>query len=121
MKKTPGDIIILQICTKDNDHIMYGSWNIMHSRRTDGWMDRWTDGRTDRWMDGQTDEETDRWTDGWEKWHIEVGAPPKNIKSCKRNNNIKEIGGLLSKEMLSIYLKVTTEKNWCSQNFNFLS
>ena len=72
-------------------------------------------------MDGQTDKQTDRWTDGWEKWHIEVGAPPENIKSCKRNNNIKEIGGLLSKGMLCIYLKVTTEKNWCSQNINFLS
>ena len=25
MKKTPGDIIILQMCTKNYDHMMYGS------------------------------------------------------------------------------------------------
>ena len=28
---------------------------------------------------------------------------------------------LLSKEMSNIYLKVTVEKNWRSQNFDFLS
>ena len=27
-KKTPGDIILLHMCTKDQDHIMYGSWDI---------------------------------------------------------------------------------------------
>ena len=26
----------------------------------------------------QMDRRTDEWTDGWKKWHIEVGAPPKN-------------------------------------------
>ena len=25
IKKTPGDIIILQMCTKNSDHMMYGS------------------------------------------------------------------------------------------------
>ena len=25
-----------------------------------------------------TDRQMDRWTDRWKKWHIEVGAPPKN-------------------------------------------
>ena len=42
-------------------------------------------------------------------------------------NSIKEINRLrkdrnrlLSKEMSNIYLKVTIEKNWCSQNFDFL-
>ena len=36
-------------------------------------------------------------------------------------NSIKEINGLLSKGMSDIYLKATIEKNWCSQNFDFLS
>ena len=29
---------------------------------------------------------TDRWTGGWKKWHIEVGAPPKNNISSFRIN-----------------------------------
>ena len=35
MKKAPGDIIILQICTKNDDHMMYGSWDMVR----DGWTD----------------------------------------------------------------------------------
>ena len=35
--------------------------------------------------------------------------------------SIKEIDRLISKGMLNIYLKVTAEENWRSQNFNFLS
>ena len=55
MKKKPGDIIILHMCTKNYDQMIYGSWDIVWDRRTDRWM-----------------------IDGWEKWHnIEVGAPPK--------------------------------------------
>ena len=42
-KKPSGDIIILQIYTKNYDLIMYGSWD----RVCDGWTDRWTD----RWTD----------------------------------------------------------------------
>ena len=53
-KKKPGDIIILHTCTKNYDQMMYGSWVML--------CDRWTDGQID----------------GWKKWHIEVGAPPKN-------------------------------------------
>ena len=34
---------------------------------------------------------------------------------------IKEINRLLGKGMSNIYLKVTVEKNWPSQNFDFLS
>ena len=30
MKKTPGDIIILHKCTKNNDHMLYCSWNMVH-------------------------------------------------------------------------------------------
>ena len=33
----------------------------------------------------------------------------------------KEINRLLSKGMSNIYLKVAIEKNWSSQNFDFLS
>ena len=36
-------------------------------------------------------------------------------------SSVKGIIRLISKGMSNIYLKVTIEKNWCSQNFNFLS
>ena len=32
MKKPPGDIIILHICTINDNHMMYGSWDIKHDR-----------------------------------------------------------------------------------------
>ena len=32
MKKTPGDIIILHMCTKNYDQMMYGSWDMVHDR-----------------------------------------------------------------------------------------
>ena len=35
MKKIPGDIIILHMCTKDNDHMIYSSSNIVCNRLTD--------------------------------------------------------------------------------------
>ena len=35
------------MCTKNNDHMMYSSWNMVH----DGQMDRWTDG----WRDGKSE------------------------------------------------------------------
>ena len=35
VKKKPGDIIILHTCTKNYDHMMYGSWNMVRDRRTD--------------------------------------------------------------------------------------
>ena len=53
MKKTPGDIIILHMCTINYDQKMYSSWDMVQ--------------QTDR-----------RGTDGRTKWHMEVGAPPKN-------------------------------------------
>ena len=36
-------------------------------------------------------------------------------------SSIKEINMLISKRMSNIYLKVTIEENWLSQNFDFLS
>ena len=53
MEKNLRDILILHMCTKTYDQMMYGSWDMVHNRQ----------------MDGQTD--------GRKKWHIEVGAPPK--------------------------------------------
>ena len=47
MKKAPGDIIILHMCTKNYDQMMYDSSDIMR--------DRWMDRQTDRWMDGKSD------------------------------------------------------------------
>ena len=47
MKNTPGDIIILHMCTKNYDQMMYGPWDMVHNRQ----MDK------------------------WKKWHIEVSAP----------------------------------------------
>ena len=59
-KKTkPENIIILHMCTKNYDQMMYGSWDMV----------------CDRWMDGQTD--------GWKRWHIEAGAHPKNKQKNK--------------------------------------
>ena len=33
MKKTPGDTIILHLCTTNDDHIMYGSWDMERERQ----------------------------------------------------------------------------------------
>ena len=62
MKKTPEDIIILHKCTKNYHQTIYSSWDMLRNGQTDG----------------QTNRRTDGWTDGRKKWHIEVGAPPKN-------------------------------------------
>ena len=61
MKKTPGDIIIWHMCTKNYDQMMYGSWDMV------------------------CDRQMDRQKGGQKKWHVEVGAPPKNClkKSLK--------------------------------------
>ena len=32
VKKPPGDIILFHICTKNEDHRMYGSWDIRRNR-----------------------------------------------------------------------------------------
>ena len=53
MKEIYGDIIILHVCNKNYDQMMYGSWDMVHDRRTDGQ------------------------TNSQKKWHIEVGDPPK--------------------------------------------
>ena len=42
-KKTPKDIIILLMCTKNYDHIMYSSWDMVHNRCMDRQMDKQTE------------------------------------------------------------------------------
>ena len=83
MKKTPGDIIILHMCTKNYDQI----------------------------DDVQFLRYGVRWTDGWKKRHTEVGSPPKNDldrKTClisiseffsqfKLNQNKKKLMQWISK------------------------
>ena len=44
MKKRPGDIIILLMCIKNYDQIMYSSWDMVRDGRTDGrkkWHIEW--------------------------------------------------------------------------------
>ena len=52
LKKTSGGIIILHMSTKNYGKMMYGSWDMVCNRE----MDR------------------------RKKWHIEVGAQPKNVE-----------------------------------------
>ena len=33
LKKPPGDIIILHICTINHNHLMYGSWDMEHGKQ----------------------------------------------------------------------------------------
>ena len=75
-KKKPQcfEISSFYTCVPNYDQIMYGSWDMVCNRQTGGWQ---------------------------KKWHMEVGAPPKNgmpgqnwnhaISKCvhnHRNNNI---------------------------------
>ena len=50
MKEVPGDIIIVHLCTTNNNNMMHGFWDMVHNRQM---------GR-------------------WKNWHTKVGAPPKN-------------------------------------------
>ena len=72
-KKTPGDII--------TDQIMYSSWDMVHSRWTDGWTER------------------------WKKWHIEVGAPPNNYHRCYENTFIFHVKAN-QKKLISCKIKL---------------
>ena len=40
MKKFPGDIIILHMCTKNRNHMMYGSWDLEGGRQN--FLSLWT-------------------------------------------------------------------------------
>ena len=52
--------------------------------------------------------------------NILLGSPGTHFMNM-RLNSITEINRLINKGMSNIYLKVTTEKNWHSQNFDFQS
>ena len=69
-KKVKIFFIILHMCTKNYDQMIYSSWDPVR----DGWLERqmdgWKDRQKDQWMtERQTDEQTywrmDRQTDGW--------------------------------------------------------
>ena len=45
-KKTPGDIIILHMCTKNYDSV-HGSWDVVRDGRADEQTDRRTDKKSD--------------------------------------------------------------------------
>ena len=40
LKKTPGDIIVLHICTINDNHMMYGSWDMERNRQN--FLSFWT-------------------------------------------------------------------------------
>ena len=44
MKKAPGHIIILHMCTKNYGQMMYFSWDMMRDRQTDGQTEKVTYG-----------------------------------------------------------------------------
>ena len=126
MKKNTWRYIILNMCTKNHDKMMYSSWNMVHDRCNyfsiwvifcpftlppltaqkikilKKWkkyfeissfyicvpkiMIRWC---TVPEICCMTDRRTNRRTDGWKKWHIKVGAPPKNIQVNWMENLLK--------------------------------
>ena len=51
MKKMPGAFIILHRCTKNNDHMMYSTWDMVGNGQMDRWTNRWTNGQVDEQMD----------------------------------------------------------------------
>ena len=74
MKKTSGDTIILHICTKNYDQMMYGSWDMV----------------CDRWMNGRTESDIERWVPHLKKiaitfcysdYRINCGSFPKINRS----------------------------------------
>ena len=40
-KQSPGDIV-LHMCTKNDDYMMYGSWGLVRDRRVGRWMKKVT-------------------------------------------------------------------------------
>ena len=93
-QKTAG-IIILHMCTKNYDHIMYASWDKVHNRWMDRQMNRWTDGPTDR----------------QKKWHIEVGVPPKKNNFTKENQVVRIAENLRAQELMTKMQKFINKKN----------
>ena len=94
MKKRPGDIIILHNYIKNHDNMLYyflpfyplttrkikifkNSWKYHHF--THAYQKLWSyDARFLRYSAWEMNRHLDRWMDRQKKWHIEVGALPKN-------------------------------------------
>ena len=69
-KKVKIFFIILHMCTKNCDQMIYSSWDPVRDEWLERQMDGWKDRQKDRWMtERQTDQQTywrmDRQTDGW--------------------------------------------------------
>ena len=49
---SPGDTIILLMCNKNYNQMIYGSWDMVRDRRTDGLTDEQMDGKSgiSRWV-----------------------------------------------------------------------
>ena len=78
MKKMPGDVIILHICTKNYDQMKYGSWDMVHDRRTEGP----TAGKSD----------------------IQVGTPPKHATTKQQlHNHFKYYQNNLTKITMALH------------------
>ena len=150
MKKMPGNIIILHMCTINDSHIIHGSWDM----ECDGhnFLSFWilflpfytppppnnpknqnlkkkqqleissfyTCLRkimiTDVQLLRRKDERMERRTYGLKKWHIEVGAPLKNI-----GENCLVQGKQLPKILLKNTLVTSHLSKFWSADCNFLS
>ena len=122
MKKAPGDIIILHRCTKNHDHMLYCSWDMVHDRcncyfsfsclknlnfykmkksleislfhiGVPNIMIRWC-------MVPEIWCTTDGRTEGQKKWHIDVCAPLKNKIS---NNTWAKLCSLIRQKQESSF------------------
>ena len=87
------------MCTKNYDQIMYGSWNMVHDGQTDGW----TYGHIDR----------------QKKWHIEVGALPKNWK--KKSLTIRLIFCFILKPKITVFYLLSFVFSCCTTCWHSLS
>ena len=110
MKKIPGDIIILHKCTKNYDHMLYCSWDMVHDRWGLFFFSFWVfffpftltarryhlspgdiitlhtcSKNYDQLIYSSWYIVHNGWTYGQtdrrKKWHIEVGVPPKKFIS----------------------------------------
>ena len=100
--------------TRRSHHFIYvyqKSWSddVWLLRYGAQWADRQMDGQTDRWM---------------EKWHIEVGAPPKNEETfgngSRRRTRLPTSGKILSSESTHQLLPEHKD-NFHSINFGYIA
>ena len=74
----PGDIIIWHMCTKNYDHMMYSSWDMVLDRQTDRQMDRQTD-REKKWYIVLGMERTKQYNTQWKK---KTNHKKENFRCC---------------------------------------